>query len=252
MFAIASASGIVHDFEIYTGKSTLPPTEQDLGISGDVVLRLVENVPKNQNYKVAMDNWFNSYHLQCRLKLTGVLGIGTVRSNRLAKCEMMCDKSMKIKGRGTFDSKVDVVNNIVVTKWYDNKFVHIVSNYKGPLPTENVKRWSVVEKNKVDVVRPAAIGEYNSFIGGIDLHDMLVELYRIDIRVRFYLRIVFHIIDMCVVNAWLLYRRHCKQIKLKKHLSLLDFKTEITYALLLSGQNKAPKRGRPSLTTKPV
>lgn len=159
---------------------------------------------------------------------------------------------MKIKGRDTFDSKVDVVNNIVVTKWYGNKFVHIVSNYKGPLPTENVKRWSVVEKNKVDVVRPAAIGEYNSFMGGIDLHDMLVELYRIDIRVRrFYLRIVFHIIDMCVVNAWLLYRRHCKQIKLKKHLSLLDFKTEITYALLLSGQNKAPKRGRPSLTTTP-
>lgn len=249
MFAIASASGLVHDFEIYTGKGTLQQAEQGLGISGDVVLRLVDGIPKNQNYKVAMDNWFNSYHLQCRLKFSGVLGIGTVRSNRLAKCKMNSDTIMKKQGRGVFDSKVDTVNNIVVTKWYDNKFVHIISNYKGPYPTDIVKRWSVGVKSKIDVVRPASVLEYNSFMGGIDLHDMLVELYRIDIRVkRFYLRIVYHVIDMCTVNAWLLYRRHCKQMNIKKTLSLLQFKTDLTHALLLSG-NKTPKRGRPSLNS---
>jgi len=97
MFAIASASGLVHDFEIYTGKGTLQKSEQGLGISGDVVLRLVDGIPKYQNYKVAMDNWFNSYHLQCRLKFSGFLGIGTVRSNRLAKCKMNSDTIMKNK-----------------------------------------------------------------------------------------------------------------------------------------------------------
>lgn len=148
-----------------------------------------------------------------RLKFSGVLGIGTVRSNRLAKCKMNSDTIMKKQRLGNFDSKVDTVNNIVVTKWYDNKFVHIISNYKDPYPADIVKRWSVGVKCKIDVVRQSAsVLEYNSFMGGIDLHDMLVELYRIDIRVKkFYLIIVYHIIGMCTVNAWLLYRRHCKQ-----------------------------------------
>lgn len=52
LFAIALSSGIVHDFEVYIGKGTLPPSEHGLGISGDVVLRLAECIPKNENYKV--------------------------------------------------------------------------------------------------------------------------------------------------------------------------------------------------------
>lgn len=88
----------------------------------------------------------------------------------------------------------------------DNKVVHVISNYKRPLPLENVKRYSVAEK-KVDV--PASISKYNSYMGGIDLHDMLVEMYCVNIRVRrFNLRILYHLLDMCVVNSWLLYGRH--------------------------------------------
>lgn len=91
-------------------------------------------------------------------------------------------------------------------------------------------------------------------MGGIDLHDMLVEIYRTDIRIRrYYLRIVFHIIDMCVVNAWLLYRRHCTQLKEDNVMCLLKFKMIITHSLLLSGKIKnTPKRGRPSKTPSPA
>lgn len=158
---------------------------------------------------------------------------------------------MKSGERGKFDSRVDTNSNIVVTKWHDNKVVHIISNYKGPLPVENVKRWSVAEKKKVDVPRPASIGEYNSYMGGIDLHDMLMELYRVNIRVRrYYLRIVYHLLDMCVVNSWLLYRRHCKQLN-DKIMSLLKFKLEISHALLQCGKVQTPKRGRPLSNTPP-
>ena len=52
MFAPASSNGLVHDFEIYVGKGTLPPSNHGLGISGDVVMRLIECVPKHENYKV--------------------------------------------------------------------------------------------------------------------------------------------------------------------------------------------------------
>jgi len=38
-----------------------------LGISGDIVLRLVDGLPKRQNYKIFMDNWFTSLSLMCAL-----------------------------------------------------------------------------------------------------------------------------------------------------------------------------------------
>lgn len=50
-----------------------------LGLSGDIVMRLLDCVPKFENHKVAFDNWFNSYALQCRSYFSGIQCIGTVR-----------------------------------------------------------------------------------------------------------------------------------------------------------------------------
>lgn len=83
-------------------------------------------------------------------------------------------------------------------------------------------------------------------MGGVDLNDMLVALYRTNIGVkRFYLRIVFHLLDISVVNAWLLYRRHCKQkgMKFKK---LITFRSEIAHALLSESPITRKRSGRPS------
>jgi len=63
MFALASSNGLVHDFEIYVGKGTLPPSNHGLGISGDVVMRLIECVPKNENYKVIFVIFFNIFFI---------------------------------------------------------------------------------------------------------------------------------------------------------------------------------------------
>lgn len=140
--------------------------------------------------------------LQCKLKFVEVQSIGTVRSNRIAACVLENDKQLKSGERGKFESRVDTNNNIVVTMWHDNKVVHVISNYKG---LWRMSKDSLLLKKKVDVPRPSSIGEYNSYMGGIDLHDMLVELYHVNIRIRrYYLRIVYHLLDMCVVNSWLL------------------------------------------------
>lgn len=44
---------LIHNFEIYVGKHTLSPSEHRLGVSGDVVMHLVDCVPQHENYKVA-------------------------------------------------------------------------------------------------------------------------------------------------------------------------------------------------------
>ena len=54
-------------------------------------------------------------------------------------------------------------------------------------------------------------------MGGVDLVDMLVALYRAEIMTkRWYLILIFHAIDIAKVNAWLMYRRYCN------HLGILE------------------------------
>lgn len=87
-------------------------------------------------------------------------------------------------------------------------------------------------------------------MGLVDLHNMLVELYRVDFRSkRYYIRIIFHILDMWVVNARLLYRQDCTLMK-EKYKALIDLKVEIAFSLNESGSGKIVKGGRPS--TSPV
>lgn len=162
--------------------------------------RLSEIIPKNKNFKLSFDNWFTSYNLVVNSKNHGILGVGTVRSNRLSGCQFENNKNLKKLGRESYDTKINTTNAIVACKWFDNKTVHLVSNYIGPEPLNQVQRWSIADKLPIE--RPATVKEYNSFMGAIDLHDMLVEIYQTDIKCkRYYIRIIFHIIDMCIVNS---------------------------------------------------
>ena len=248
MFARAGVSGFIYDFEIYVGKGTV--TTSELGISGDVVIRLAECLPKGRNFKLFFDNWFTSFRLICALKEVGILSVGTVRHNRLPKCSFKNDNELKREGRGSCDYRTDTKNNVFAIRWYDNKSIHLVSSYKGKEPTDVVKRWSASDKAYIDVQRPAIVKEYNSFMGGVNLHDMLVALYRTNIGVkRGYLKIVYQIIDMCIVNAWLLYRRHCLQLSQTKYKTLVEFRAEVGHALLRNNKTADRKRGRPSLDT---
>ncbi|KAK2717523.1 hypothetical protein QYM36_006342 [Artemia franciscana] len=179
IFSRAGASGIIYDFEVYTGKASVPVTE--LGQGAEVVLRLAEEIPRNKNFKLFFDNYYTSIPLIRELLLHGIHSAGTVRTNRLKGCNIEADDLLKKKGRGSFDYRVETNSGIVVTKWFDNKSVCIASSFVGAEPSDNCKRWDRTSKKYVDVLRPLCIAEYNKFMGGVDLSDMLIELYRIDI-----------------------------------------------------------------------
>jgi hypothetical protein len=78
--------------------------------------------------------------------------------------------------------------------------------------------------------------------------DSLRALYRIKTRSKkWYLRNVFHLLDLTVVNAWLLYRRDCTDCGMNKtdQLSLLDFKSSVAACLCKQYKEGQRKRGRP-------
>lgn len=45
---------------------------------------------------------------------------------------------------------------------------------------DKCKRWSKENNSHVHVDRPNTVAAYNSLMGGVDLCDMLLELYRIN------------------------------------------------------------------------
>ena len=200
VFARAGVSGMIYDFVVYARKSRNLGGE--FGILGNVVLRLVQNLNSQDNFKVYFDNWFNSIDLIRSLKIRNIWAVGTIRAYRLKGCELMSEKNLKQKGRGEFDYKSDRNVGIIVVRWHDNIAINLVSSYCDIAPTDKCNRWSFTTKEKVEIVRPHIVKECNHHMGGVDLCDMLMELYRSSIRSKkWYMRILYYCIDVAVTNG---------------------------------------------------
>ncbi|KAK2703770.1 hypothetical protein QYM36_017902 [Artemia franciscana] len=83
----AAVSGIVYDLEIYAEKGLAPAIP--LGLSADVVLRLIDDLPQGMNFKVYFDNLYTSVDLIQALRTNhGIESCGTIRSNCI-KCSIL-------------------------------------------------------------------------------------------------------------------------------------------------------------------
>ena len=85
---------------------------------------------------------------------------------------------MKKEGRGSSSYRSDANSGIVLVQWFDNKSVQLVSTYSSPVTSGTVKRWDQSSKRHILVPYPENVKDYNSAIGGVDLADMLLALYR--------------------------------------------------------------------------
>ena len=64
---------------------------------------------------------------------------------------------------------------------------------------------------------------------------------------RWYIYIFWHTIILAVINAWLLYKRDCKALKMtKKEIRNRRQAQLATSLILVNTHNTTPKRGRPS------
>ncbi|KAJ8891924.1 hypothetical protein PR048_004483 [Dryococelus australis] len=85
-------------------------------------------------------------------------------------------------------------------------------------------------------------------MGGVDLLDNVVGRYKIVLRSKkWYFRLFYHLLDLSVINAWLLYRRvsETKCLNRNKTMNLADFKMEVAIVLCMTGKQTLGKRGRP-------
>ena len=133
--------------------------------------------------------------------------------------------------------------------------VQLASTFIGEEQGNKADRWSAHENKKIEIECPAMVEEYNAHMGGVDLCDMHLAMYRVRLRsCKYYMHIVHYCIGVSITNDWLMYRRCCdqKSFPKKKQLDLLDFQSSIAEALLLANKEIAtPKRGRPSTSATP-
>ena len=100
-------------------------------------------------------------------------------------------------------------------------------------------------KNYDDIDIPNIVLLYNKLMGGVDLHDQIIAYYRKDFRLRkYYFCLLFHMIDMCVINSWLFYKRSLDKINVKRRQqnSLSKFKLRLSTSLMLSRKTSIKKR----------
>ncbi|XP_033823196.1 piggyBac transposable element-derived protein 2-like [Periophthalmus magnuspinnatus] len=240
-------SGLLYDFEIYQG-SGVKEAGVGLGMSGDVVSRLCSTLPDEKNYKVTADNFFTSMPLIVKLKERGILYLGTARTNRLKNCRLKDEKDLKKEGRGSFDYRVETTHGVSAVKWYDNRAVLLVSSYLGPEPTDSVRRWDKAKKDFTLVTRPNVVKVYNSLMGGVDFLDCLISKYRYPMKARrWYIYLFWHTVTTALVQAWLLYRRHCSALAMPKKdiMKHRNFQAALATALIMTNVLVA-QRGRPT------
>ena len=75
---------------------------------------------------------------------------------------------------------------------------------------------------------------------------MTITLYWISEKTeQWHIKVFWHLIDICKVNGWILYRRHCKKLGNKKLdvLQLRGFSVQLANSLIFANQPAQP--GRP-------
>ena len=236
LFCRASIDGFIHDILMYQGETTfsshhqeLTQEESELLVSSKTVIVLAKTLQTPSQAAIYADNYFTSIELveylreklQCRY-------VGTVRVNRVGNAPLMPTKDMDKKSVPRGKSDYSSTNGILALRWKDNKIVTVLSSDAGFEPVKTVKRYDKNAKKKVDVTCPSVIKEYNGKMGGIDKSDMLTHLYKTPMRARrWYMRLFGYALDLCVCNAWILYKRDCKALG-EKPMALKFFRLDIS------------------------
>ncbi|XP_023217348.1 piggyBac transposable element-derived protein 2-like [Centruroides sculpturatus] len=238
IYVLSGVSGFAYKTEVETGKENIViQGEPDLGASSNVVMRLSRMIPRHQNFRLYFDNYFTSLRLLEYLAKEGILSLGTIRRNRIPNCKLSSEKLIMKKERGYSEEYVASID-VSTVAWKDNKIVTLASTFAGQKPETEVQRYDKKNSSYVNIKRPNVIGEYNRFMGGVDLIDSIMGIYKIRIRSKcWHMRIFYHYLDLTMANAWLLYKKvyKYKNISQKTIMASANFRLEVAETLCKMG-----------------
>ena len=127
------------------------------------------------------------------------------------------DKNLK-----SGDCEIKTCKNVICVKWMDNRAVTLIGSNVGDLNQMlSVLRRQKGASSKSAVPCPIIVKKYNQSLGGVDLCDQYNSAYYPDRQSKFcfYLCIFFDLMDVAMVNNFIIYDKLHPNA-----LSFLDFK----------------------------
>ena len=126
----------------------------------------------------------------------GILCLGTVCRNRIPDCKLPTHEQLKKESRGT---SVEYVADCGGTEILDNKNVLLLSSFAGKHPIEKIFRFDRKKKETITVDCPNVVKQYNKHMGGVDLLDSHIGIYKIILKSRkWYMRLFYHFLELAV------------------------------------------------------
>ena len=204
-----SSNGYTIDFNVYIGRAAGRDISAN-GLGYDVVMRLMQPFLK-QGYHLFVDNFYTSVNLFKHLFTQGVAATGTVLETRrdFPACLKNSKAWAKGKERGAMRWERDPP--CLALQWVDNKVVSLLTTTDNANDRVQVNRKTKTggEWNTKVVCQPQAVSNYNKFMNAVDRSDQILASNNVLRKcMRWWKTLFFHLIDIAVVNSFLLFKEH--------------------------------------------
>ena len=188
-------------------------------------------IDRSQMRTVITDREYTSVALAVRLKAMGFCSIGTVQTSRLGfpkalKYPFKTIPKQLASQRGLCRlMRCCDFSDLYACSWLDNKPVYFLACGASTQKTTITRK----EKNgsTVEVGCPEFIASYNKYMNGVDAHDQLrLQRYSVQRCLRwkkYYMTLFFGLLDMALVNSYIVHRQYCKTTA-RKPLSHAQFR----------------------------
>lgn len=168
-----------------------------------VVMKLLDGLT---DHSVYMDNYYTSPTLFRDMKKLGLKACGTARLDRTGIPKAFKEKLEKGQVR-----TARLPGGVFGLQWMDKRMVSMLSTEeeRGMTTVRRRSRQSTHTRGTEEVQKPSIIVEYNTYMGGVDQVDQMLSYYGFSHRtIKWWRRAFFHLFDLSVVNAYILYHEN--------------------------------------------
>jgi hypothetical protein len=218
-YLACSVTKFVWNFAIYCGKEEATSTVEPIArgepkLAHKVVMDLAKDI-EGKWHVIAMDNFFTSIGLFKELGEKTIYATGTLRSNCIGIPSALKDtKTFSRMSQGTLDWRMHESRFMSSVLWKDKKPVLLLSTSTLPIgfpcvPVDTVPRRNGAVREAIPT-SPMHV-EYTTHMRGVDVADQLRASYSTQNRShKWWHRIFFFLLDMTVVNMFIMYVAACK------------------------------------------
>jgi hypothetical protein len=229
-----SLNGYTIDFNVYIGKSEHEEPSGN-GLGYDVVMKLVDPY-LGQGYHVFFDNFFTSSKLVQELFLHATPSSSTCRTNRTGFPKSMSNVKVWAKKLERGSMRWERESDVLALQWVDNKPVSLLTSIDSANDTTPVTRRTRTRGvyERVEVVQPYAFYRYNQYMNAVDRSDQMLACHNVSRKCyRWWKTLFYHLVDMAVVNGFLLFQQHrasdpdYPDLYRRSTYTIVDFREEI-------------------------